>query len=126
VVTNPSVECGGKRCSGDKPACRWRSDKRSAHCVAENAYPEEDETEVGHSPYMECASPRDCAGERCCASGPVPMVACDGACTSGIDVCDTIADCPVFLGPPIGCAADPKGAPFLKTCRYAGGEEDED
>jgi hypothetical protein len=47
------------------------------------------------------------------------MTECAGECTSGIDVCDTVADCPVFVGPPVGCEAAPEGPPFLKTCRYA-------
>jgi hypothetical protein len=42
---------------------------------------------------------------------------------SGIDVCDTVSDCPHFIGPPVGCEADPDVLPFLKTCRYQATEE---
>ena len=68
---------------------------------------------------LQCASPKDCGGERCCIGGPLAMTACAGSCTSGVDVCDSVADCPNFVGPPIGCEPDPDGPPFVKLCRYA-------
>jgi hypothetical protein len=46
------------------------------------------------------------------------MTECTGMCMSGIDVCETVRDCPVFLGPPTGCEAAPEGPAFLKTCSY--------
>jgi hypothetical protein len=121
-VAAPSVDCGSQRCSGDRPACHWQRAARHGACVAVGPAGGWTE-ELAHglsegSVFLECSSPKDCAGERCCASGPMPVTACSGGCTSGIDVCDTVADCPNFLGPPTGCAADAEGPPFLKTCRY--------
>jgi hypothetical protein len=41
-------------------------------------------------------------------------------CMTGIWTCLTVADCPPFIGPPIGCDPHEK-VPFLKTCRYGEG-----
>jgi hypothetical protein len=110
------------RCSGDKPGCRWNRKKRRGECVAVSdtgAWPEGVMSSLDdHTALLRCASPKDCAGERCCTGGPLPMTYCGGSCMSGIDVCDTIADCPEFLGQPTGCDANPEHPPFLKTCRY--------
>lgn len=122
MVAAPSVVCDGQRCSGAKPACHWQRGVRRGECVAvgpTGGRTEEVTNQLSErSVLMECASPKDCAGERCCAAGPLPMTSCSGSCTSGIDVCDSIRDCPNFIGPPIGCEAEPDGPPFLKTCRY--------
>ena len=121
-VAEPSVRCGDRRCTGDEPACYWPRATRRGECVAvgpEGGWTEELANRMsGTEMFLECASPADCAGERCCTNGPMPMTSCAGTCASGIDVCDTISDCPTFLGPATGCAADADGPPFLKTCRY--------
>lgn len=120
VVASPGVKCGAVRCSGAKPACRYDSKKRRAECIAlteDGYFPESAFAEV--AALLRCAAPSDCAGERCCTGGPLPMTECTGMCKSGIDVCETVRDCPDFVGPATGCAADPSGPPFLKTCEYA-------
>jgi hypothetical protein len=123
VVASPSVTCGAERCSGKKAGCRYDWPKRRGECVsldAGGAWPESVIVTLKEGiALFRCTSPKDCAGERCCAGGPLPMTECSGECTSGIDVCDTVADCPVFVGPPVGCEADADGPPFFKTCRYA-------
>jgi hypothetical protein len=118
VVASPGVKCGVTRCSGAKPACRYNQKKRRGECIAltaDGGWPE-GSFEEGFT-LMRCAGPADCAGERCCG-GPLPMTECTGMCVNGIDVCETVRDCPVFLGPPTGCEADPEGPAFLKTCQY--------
>lgn len=117
VEANPSVQCGNERCSGETPVCLFDNAGNTRECLAR-----EDDwisrlEHVGSPFLLNCASPRDCAGVRCCTGGPM-MTECRGMCTSGIDVCDTVADCPEFLGPPVGCEHDPYYPPFIKTCRY--------
>jgi hypothetical protein len=125
-VASPSTACGKTRCGGDEAGCRYDWKKQRGECFAlgpHRSWPESALSSLSDAiALMQCASPKDCAGERCCAGGPLPMTECSGQCMSGIDVCDTIADCPVFVGPPTGCDADPLGPPFLKTCRYAASE----
>jgi hypothetical protein len=120
LVESPGVQCGKQRCGGKTPACHYDRKTRRADCIsvpADGALPEDVPLNEG-SALLHCASPSDCASERCCTSGPLPITVCSGMCTSGIDVCSSLADCPEFLGPPIACKADPDGPPFLKTCRY--------
>jgi hypothetical protein len=123
LVASPGVRCGTERCGGSKAGCRYDSSKGRGDCVSVEADGGWSEgviaTLSSGVALLRCTSPKDCAGERCCAGGPLPMTECSGECTSGIDACDTVGDCPVFLGPPVGCEADPEGPPFLKTCRYA-------
>jgi hypothetical protein len=122
VVASPGTACGTLRCGADKPGCRYDRKQRRGECVAVGDAGDWSESVMSslddHTALLRCASPKDCAGERCCTGGPLPMTACAGSCMSGIDVCDTIADCPEFLGPPTGCEADPAHPQFLKTCRY--------
>ena len=122
VVASPGVECGQRRCSGNAPACRYNRKTGRSKCLALNsdgswpddpAWPPSDDLLL-----LECASPKDCPGERCCIGGPLAMSLCTGSCTTGIDVCDTVEDCPAFVGPPVGCESDPEGPAFLKYCRY--------
>jgi hypothetical protein len=123
LVASPSVRCGAERCGGTTAGCRYDWSKQRGDCVAlgaGGAWPESVfATLTSSTALLQCTSPKDCGGERCCAGGPMPMTECSGECTSGIDVCDTVRDCPVFVGPPVGCKADAEGPPFLKTCRYA-------
>lgn len=120
VVAEPGVTCGKVRCSGEKAGCRYDRKKKRGECIAllpGGNWPDAPApgTDVA---LMRCTSPKDCAGERCCTGGPMPMTDCSGQCMSGIDVCETVNDCPDFIGPPTGCTAAPEGPPFLKTCQY--------
>jgi hypothetical protein len=120
VVASPGARCGATRCSGAKPACRYDLKKRRGECIAltpEGNWP--DGSMKADVALMQCGGPSDCAGERCCTGGPLVMTECSGMCMSGIDVCETVQDCPYFLGPPTGCTADAGGPAFLKTCDYA-------
>jgi hypothetical protein len=125
AVASPSVVCGAQRCSGNTPGCRYDRKTGKGECVALSpggGWPDDPAHPMSADlALLRCASPDDCAGERCCTGGPLPMTQCTGMCMSGIDVCDTVQDCPHFIGPPTGCEADPEGPPFLKTCRYGAG-----
>jgi hypothetical protein len=114
--------CGDVRCSGKRAGCRYERSKRHGECVPldqNGDWPESVMSSLGDdTALLRCASPKDCPGKRCCTGGPLPMTECTEECMSGIDVCDTVADCPVFIGAPTGCDADPAGPSFLKTCRY--------
>ena len=120
LVASPGTACGKLRCSGDKPACHYDKKRQRGECIAltpDGGWPDDRPMSQDIAP-LKCASPRDCGGERCCIGGPLGMTECTGSCTSGIDVCDTVKDCPDFVGPPTGCRPDPGGAPFVKTCVY--------
>jgi hypothetical protein len=123
LAAAPSVVCGGKRCSGSKPGCCHSLSKKSERCIAVTPgrdAPADGECDPGPDNFVIlCRSPADCGGEHCCTHGDYPLTACESACTSGIDVCATIADCPHFGGPPTGCSADPDGLPSVRICRYA-------
>jgi hypothetical protein len=122
LAAAPSVACGGTRCSGSKPGCCLSLSNHRERCIAVTPGrdgPADRNCEPGPDNWVIlCRSPADCGGERCCTHGFYPLIACEGACATGIDVCRTIADCPHFGGPPTGCAADP-ALPSVKFCRYA-------
>lgn len=114
----PGTFCGDRQCTGETPGCRFDRSKGASECLPldGDAWPEAAFTAGGA--LLRCASPKDCPGKACCTGGPLPMTECATDCMSGVDVCDTVEDCPYFVGPPTGCAAHPNNPPFLKTCQY--------
>ena len=123
LAAAPSVACGGTRCSGRKPGCCHSLSSHRERCIAVTPgrdAPVDRDCDPGPENFvLLCRSRADCGGEHCCTHGSDPVISCEGACATGIDVCATIADCPDFAGPPTGCAVDPDGLPWLKICRYA-------
>lgn len=123
LAATPSVECGGLRCSGSTPGCCHSLATHVERCIAVTPGregPADTSCKPGpDNAAILCRSPSDCGGESCCTHGFYPVTSCESSCASGIDVCLTVADCPDFIGPPIGCAPDPD-LPFgIQVCQYA-------
>jgi hypothetical protein len=119
LVESPSMACADIVCSGETPLCCYDIEHRSARCVARGDgadYPGVAACPFGDKiSLMQCSSPADCGDERCCEGGPSWETQCEGDCTDGGTVCQSVADCP-FSG--AICASEPGGPPFLKLCLY--------
>ena len=124
-MDDPGVECGGKRCSGKTPVCRWQFSTASGKCVADVdgnlAAPDDDIAWLG------CANAKDCAGYACGKMAEMPLRAFSCA-TRGFAgdryfpiLCATVADCPKHWGVAASDCAPPEAqqAPaFTRVCVY--------
>jgi hypothetical protein len=123
LAATPSVDCGGLRCSGGTPGCCHSLATHAERCIAVTPgrdAPADTSCQPGpDNAAILCRSRSDCGGESCCTHGFYPVTSCETSCASGIDVCLSVADCPDFIGPPIGCAPDPDLAFGIKVCQYA-------
>jgi hypothetical protein len=123
-VTDARVQCGKIRCTPERPICCWDDDRKRATCVArDEPCPEWPETASGPTLRLECTSPADCRGYRCCLS--MAQSFCAGNCDDpGPWLCRTRADCDPILenfhgqGKFLGCVNRglPPGA---KVCDYS-------
>jgi hypothetical protein len=102
VMDKPGVDCGGKRCEGNTPVCRWDHAARSGSCVAESGA--DVNTPDDNLAWLGCASSRDCAGYACgkMADMPVQSFFCATPGFAGDRffpiLCASVADCPKHWG----------------------------
>jgi hypothetical protein len=125
VMDSPGTECGGARCEGETPVCRWDRAARQGSCVAK-AVIDWDAPDLNVA-WLGCASPRDCLGYTCGTMGdmPVPNYFCAPLGFAGDRfspiLCSKVGDCPKHWGAAaIDCAPpkDKEAPSFTRVCVY--------
>lgn len=124
-VKDRGADCGGKRCSGERPICRWSESNHSGTCVAADAETESEPVEG--VARLACSSASDCGGYACgkMAESPFQSFHCGGWSLAGDRfwpmLCATVRDCPDHWGKAAtGCAPPTEGeAPsHTRRCVY--------